>query len=313
MFFCVRAALTGVTGQQQEEERLIEKRSDFSPPVKITLVKTKKRAVKFEEKFLDDDQWLKGLTVRLANASGKTVTSIDVEMTFTRPENQVKEPPAIWHLFYGFSPLWFKPEETIPPPQVKPILPGDTTEITLLDKDFEGLNLFLKQTKYAASIKKIELRVIAIGFSDGTVWNGRMLRRDPKAPKGWIPIESEREKSHGSARNRTAELFGTEFKEFDGLELWALPKNVWTKPRPLQSDCGIAITSTSSCSVQAGYDCRYSQAELSYSATPTDALEFSFEPCLTTINRVVVNCGGEARPSTKKVQCSIPSLGASHA
>lgn len=77
----------------------------------------------------------------------------------------------------------------------------------------------------------------------------------------------------------------------------------------MQSDCGIAITSSSSCSVQAGYDCRYFQEELSYSATPTDALEFSFEPCLTTINRVVVNCGGEARPSTKKVSCPRPPLG----
>lgn len=199
MFLATWLTLVGAVGQQQKEERVIEKRSDFSPPVKITLVKTKKGAVKFEEKFLDDDEWLKGLTVRLANASGKTVTSINVEMTFSRPENQAQEPPAVWHLFYGFDPLWFKPEEAIPSPQVKPILPGDTMEITLSDKNFDDLKLFLKEAKYPASVKKIELRVIGIGFSDGTVWNGRMYRRDPKAPGGWSPIESEGDKSHGSA------------------------------------------------------------------------------------------------------------------
>jgi hypothetical protein len=200
--------IPGAAGQpQKEEERLIEKRSDFNPPVKITLARTKKRAIKFEEGFLDDDDWLKGLTVRLANVSGKTVTHIDVEMAFTRPENQAQERTAMWHLEYGFSPLWFKPEETIPPPQAKPILPGDIVELTLSDKDFDDLKLFLKETKNPASIKKIELRVIAIGFSDGTVWNfGHMYRRDPKAPRGWRLIEPEGEKSHGSARNRTADF-----------------------------------------------------------------------------------------------------------
>jgi hypothetical protein len=133
-------------------------------------------------------------------------------MTFSRPENQAQEPAAVWHLEYGFSPLWFKPEEAIPSPQVKTILPGDTMEITLSDKNFENLKLYLKNTRYPIRIKKIELRVIGIGFSDGTVWNGRMFRRDPKAPGGWSPIEPEGEKPHGSARNRTAELFGINSK-----------------------------------------------------------------------------------------------------
>ncbi|HEX8846302.1 MAG TPA: hypothetical protein VF791_16770 [Pyrinomonadaceae bacterium] len=310
VFLGMWLSFSKAAGQPQEEERLIEKRSDFFPPVKITLVKTRKGAVKFEEKFLDDDEWLKGLTVRLANASGKTVTYIDVEMTFPRPENQAQERPAVWHLEYGRSPFQEKPVPTSQPPQVKPILPGDTMELILHDISLDSIKLFLKDRKYPASIKKIELRVIVIGFSDGTAWNGgQMYRRDPKARFGMSSIEEpQRENSHRSARNRTNNFLKKNIEDFNGQEIWAFLKTAWIKPWPVQAECGRALVADYLCNIQAGYECRYKQAELYYNPNPTDALVFSDELCTTTVNGFIANCG-TSRLSTRKIPCPIPPLG----
>lgn len=65
------------------------------------------------------------------------------------------------------------------------------------------------------SIKKVEMRVLKIGFDDGTAWNaGYMFRRDPKNMreplKGWTPIEDppknefQLEQPTSSTQNRTA-------------------------------------------------------------------------------------------------------------
>lgn len=173
-------------GQDQSEERVVNKKSDFSPPMDITLAKTRKGPIKFNRKFLEDDDWFKGLTVSIANTSGKTVTFISVEISFNRPEKQSEELGALWHLDYGDNPFRYQSESAMPPLRVKPVFPGDTVEISLTDDDLDQLKFFLKEPKYPASIKVIELRITDLGFSDGTAWNaGRINRRDSNSPWGW--------------------------------------------------------------------------------------------------------------------------------
>lgn len=104
-------------------------------------------------------------------------------------------------------------------------------------------------------------------------------------------------------------VFKIKPKSFGEEGTWQFLKLILIKPRLLQTECGSAVQATLSCGVQAGYDCRYGRAELYYNPKPTDALAYSIEPCLTTINRVTVNCGGSARLSTKRVPCPIPPLG----
>lgn len=94
----------------------------------------------------------------------------------------------------------------------------------------------------------------------------------------------------------------TFFKDFGEKGIWTFLKSAWTKPRPVQSDCGVVIQSTLSCGTQAGYDCRYRREELSYSANPTDALGFSDEPCTTIVNGFTANCGS-SQPSTSRIPC----------
>lgn len=177
------------TAGQQGQERMIVKKLDFNPPVKITGVRTKKGVIKTDEKFVDDDDWFKGLTVSVTNTSGRPVTYIDVEVLYQRPQDQAQEPPFVTHLEYGRMYKW--PEKS-DPPKAKPILPGRTIDLAISETDFDYFKSSLRELGYPAGLKGIEVRVIEVGYDDDTLWSGgRMWRRDPKAPKGWSLIEEK--------------------------------------------------------------------------------------------------------------------------
>ena len=155
-------------------------------------MRTKKNgSIRFKEKFIDNDDWLRGLTVRVQNNSSRTVTSIRVEVQFARPQDTEHNPPAIWYLDYGDYPLLYKTEEEMPSLRVKPVLPGESLDISLSDNDFYEMTRFLEEVRYSnGSTDKIELRITAIGFSDKTLWNvGNLLKRDPNSFWGWSPLE----------------------------------------------------------------------------------------------------------------------------
>jgi hypothetical protein len=308
-FLILWLAFSGIAGQQQEEERLIERRSDFSPPVKITLTKTKKKAVKFDEKFLDDDEWFRGLTVNVANASGKTVTYIDVGIIFPRPESQAQEHPAIWHLEYGSNPDMENSDPINSPLKVKPILPGDTIEITLRDVSFDNIKTFLKNIKYPTSIKKIELSVMEVGFSDETLWSaGRMFHRDPNGPHGWSPIKQPpRENSHGSARIRTANFLENSFADFykEKIKYFGI---VWITPQP-QFSCGQASqVFRTPCASDS--ECRHNDQDLynydPYNPDPLAELDYFYEPCTAFVSGQYITCDN---PRLAHVAVTCPNSG----
>jgi len=81
----------------QGQERLVTDKSRSNAPVKITLVKTKKRIVDNDKKLIDDDDWLQGLTLRVLNRSDKTVTYVGIQLIFRRTEDQESGLPATSH------------------------------------------------------------------------------------------------------------------------------------------------------------------------------------------------------------------------
>src|SRR5688572_2581330 len=65
----------------------------------------------------------------------------------------------------------------------------------LSDREYEEVRSYLREVQFP-NVKKIELRVIKIGFGDGTAWNaGYLFRREPnsiQSPlKGWAPVEAD--------------------------------------------------------------------------------------------------------------------------
>lgn len=66
----------------QAQDRIVRTKANFNAPIKIMAVKTKVGEIKTDKKFFADDDWLKGLTVRLVNHSGRRVTFVEVLIIF---------------------------------------------------------------------------------------------------------------------------------------------------------------------------------------------------------------------------------------
>ena len=168
----------------QGNERAIIVKDDPRSPVKIMNVRTKGRKVESNKPFVDDDDWLKGLTVDVRNDSDKTLTFLQLELFFPRSE-PAKKSGASFPLDYGDDPFSYDSASAMPPLSVKPISPGEHLGITLTDNRWSAMNTLLIDTGYFLT-SKVEIRVNLIGFSDGTAWSGQMTERNPKG--GWRPV-----------------------------------------------------------------------------------------------------------------------------
>lgn len=195
----------------QERERVVVKKTDFNPPAWIRGTKTKGRSVPLSKRFVDDDDWLKGFSVTVLNASDKAVTHVGIEMLF-RLEGSSQQLPAGWFLYYGHNPFHYKTQKAIPTATVPSVLPGGELELKLSDAEFEDLKRFLREAGFPDKIHVVEIRVNTIGFADGTAWSGRKLKRDD-SPSGWTNVDtsggplSQAQPPQGSAQNRTPDFF----------------------------------------------------------------------------------------------------------
>ncbi|HEY6187970.1 MAG TPA: hypothetical protein VIW80_09845 [Pyrinomonadaceae bacterium] len=179
---------------QQEEERLIEIQSDSASPlepVEITAIKTKKGVIKAGEKFKDDDDWVRGLTVKLENVSAKNIVYINVSFSFLRPADHESagQPPFVDHLTYGSNAMLYSSSQST---RLPTLAPGASVEISLTDKNHEAIKRALKKINYPESIKRLQIYLAEVIFDDDTAWlYGSWFRLDPHNQK-LIPIETGR-------------------------------------------------------------------------------------------------------------------------
>ena len=166
------------------------KKTDFNPPIRIKAIKAKGRSVALDAKFVDSDDWLKGLTVRVDNRSGKSFRSVRIEVQFRRPEGQAQDLPAIWYLEYGDYPFRYKSEAEMPPSRVKDVWSGESVEVSLSDSDFNEMDCVFEKR---GVFQQYECNRAA----DNEYWLQRwhslerrssFSARSGKSP-GWSPIE----------------------------------------------------------------------------------------------------------------------------
>ena len=269
------------------QDRIIVKKSDFDPPANITVIKTKKRGtVETNTRFLDDDDWIRGLEIHVVNDSNKTVTYLGMELKFRPTKDQANGLPAVWPFDYGLDPFWFENEDSMPPRQVKPVLPGSTVMVALSDREYDEIKGFLLHAGFPSNLRRLEVRVIKIGFSDGSAWNaGRIYRRLPQRFKWRSPTDNMEldntpdKKPIGSALSRTALFLKVGVDVHDGIGSVQLRPAVWAGFSPLPtSECGNAYMASASCNMQ-GFDCRYDLAELNPYPAGTQAIDAAIKPC----------------------------------
>ena len=178
LLFTVLLTISSANSQQQE--RIVVKKPWRIEPVQIVGIKTKSKGnIETGRAFEEDDDWLDGLTVTVANNSDKTVTAMSLEMTFRREPGDTR-PPAAKELHFGPSP---SSREYIYRDPNKVIKVGKTAELRLSPEDYKSLKSLLEQTGYSNSIKRVELVIREVGFEDGSVLHtGTFYLQDPANP-----------------------------------------------------------------------------------------------------------------------------------
>lgn len=185
IFLLLTSALGTTHGAaQQHQERFLLREKNRDEPLRIKAIKGKKGAITVGQKFLDDDDWLKGLSFNLENISGKNIIYLELELDF--PKSNDDPPPLLYSIKYGLRPLLDGSLAADAPPQIKP---GEEIELGISESEHENLQRLLAQLGYPKSVKQVVFTIGAVIFDDLLMWNtGRLMRRDPDDPKRWVPL-----------------------------------------------------------------------------------------------------------------------------
>lgn len=164
----------------QGHERTIAKMSWRSEPIKIVKLTTKGKTIEIGKKFIEDDEWLKGLTVTVENTSNKLISRIELSLSFPRPEGPSETIPTYTVIMgYGRDPSDAEIDDA-----QKPIYPGASAGVMLLEVNLPFIKTDLHGLGYPKKITLAEIRVESVTFIDGSMWAGdEILYPDPTNPK----------------------------------------------------------------------------------------------------------------------------------
>jgi hypothetical protein len=179
------------TYSQQTRERVIEKAFQPNEPMDLEDVQVRgalngRESVKIGTKFHGDEDWLKGLTVRLKNKSGKSIVYAEVYVYV--PTSETEDKPIRLSLRYGVIPL--SPSDTITLGQSKSISHGASVTLALSDDEYDQAKGILREKNAKVDFTRTEMRIGMVVFDDDSAWkNGREIRRDPSNPLRWSVLE----------------------------------------------------------------------------------------------------------------------------
>lgn len=183
-----------VSGWTSREARVPRAKSNgktvskhFAPkdePVEVAELKIKGRAVKLGEAVEDEADWLKHVTFKVKNRSGKAVTFLQVDLDF--PETQATGSIMMHQLFIGRAPELGSTSLREP----LHLRPNESVTISL-EPEYADIERFieLRQPPIGA-ISKVVVRLGEVGFEDGTRYSaGNFFRRNPdqSSPQKWVP------------------------------------------------------------------------------------------------------------------------------
>lgn len=286
---------------QQDRERVLEKYIHRKEPVRIKSIRGRKGEINLNKKFVDDDEWLRELSFRLENISGKNITCVQLELEFPRGDNI---PPLTFPVMYGNWPQ----ADGSPPPDAPPVIrPGEEVFINLSEANYAALQNALVDLKYSRSVKHAILDIRTVIFDDLTIWRaGRFMRRDPTDPNWWVPVESltGRVPAPRTAPPRTSSLLSSGANFFtvssDESGLFA---SGFSGAANLAQTCDDYQTVVLECSISS---CHYDDDQL-----PPNPLACGFcyylkstsRPCYQVTGQPIANCSSVYKPVHKALEC----------
>lgn len=151
-------------------------------PIEIVEMRSNGNVIEMDSTF-QDTAWLKDLTIRFKNVSGKTITHVDLNLLF--PETADGTHPKSYSLIYGLYFSKQKPDA----PGMKYLRPGEIAEVSLNSTGYGKLKGLVAATKELDQLTRTNLSLQVVYFEDGTQWSaGEMFRQDPANPGNFIPF-----------------------------------------------------------------------------------------------------------------------------
>ncbi|HYY56348.1 MAG TPA: hypothetical protein VE842_03395 [Pyrinomonadaceae bacterium] len=212
----------------QEQDRVVSKMWRKPAPLKIKIIKTRRGEFQPDQKFIDGDDWFKGLSIVLENVSSKTMTYVGVGFLLPRDTQVLGKTPPLYHtLSYGHHPK--APEAAllnVPPLALRP---GESITIALSDSDYSEITNNWRQLEHSRSIKDIRLHLYEIFFNDNTGWR----------VGHWILNSSdiqERQPDSQSPGSRPGFLLSHGFRNYKTDDLLSLFKVNWPETCIVQTE-----------------------------------------------------------------------------
>lgn len=139
-----------------------------------------RKSVRFREPFdADDDDWLKGLAVRVKNVSGKTITYIGVKIWLPAPTPDDSEHGVMTIISYGIYPEWAKARAA----EQKTVAPNEVVEVQIPEREYNRLKQLLQSVSGQSAYDKASLLLGDVLFADGNVYrSGRVEKYEPFVP-----------------------------------------------------------------------------------------------------------------------------------
>ncbi len=170
---------------QEPERAILQAKPHEKDPLEITEVKVNERVVRLEEKFAENDKWLRHVAFKIRNKYSKPVTYVQINIDF--PETEATGTMMQHQVFLGQHPDVKRP---FPVPAFR-IMPGETAEISLAEEYGEIKRMIELRNPSVDQISRILVRLSDVGFEDGTIYSGgNIFRRNPDAngrPK-WLKV-----------------------------------------------------------------------------------------------------------------------------
>ena len=138
-------------------------------PIQLLEISVQGRAITCGQPFIADDDWLRGLTFKIKNLSGKTIKL--VRIYFIVPEAKFKDSALGFSIEYG--------KETIDGVKLvygsERLQPGAEAELIFGITAYNHYRDLLAKEGSSPDFTKVFIGMTYVRFDDGMVWDGQRL------------------------------------------------------------------------------------------------------------------------------------------
>ena len=177
----------------QKRERTLKNEKWGNEPVEVLSIKVKGKTVRFDEKTLEDNDWLNGFTVSLKNTSNLPIIFAEIELIFPRPNGGTPDTPnLVYRMKYGKVPT-----PDTPHGEVQRTMPGETVDVKLSEDDVAAINMALERHSYPPGAVVLRMSIGSVVFDDFLMWKGgKTYQRDREKPGKWKVIAAPQRPTH---------------------------------------------------------------------------------------------------------------------